>query len=140
MRRIGGRAMTPHPVGEREPPTPKSWQLIISGAYANDTPLQPQSERSKRRRQWVGPRENHAGVKVPWCWSPPAVRFMPLFSMNLLFRERGKILKNSNLIRYSMQLSFLKQLLDKKLITDKEYSLIKNRLMKDYKVVSNLMA
>jgi len=59
--------------------------------------------------------------------------------MNLLFRERGKILKNSNLIRYSMQLSFLKQLLDKKLITDKEYSLIKNRLMKDYKVVSNLM-
>ena len=64
---------------------------------------------------------------------------MPLFSMNLLFRERGKILKNSNLIRYSMQLSFLKQLLDKKLITDKEYSLIKNRLMKDYKVVSNLM-
>ena len=64
---------------------------------------------------------------------------MPLFSMNLLFREKGKILKNSNLIRYSMQLSFLKQLLDKKLITDKEYSLIKNRLMKDYKVVSNLM-
>ena len=65
---------------------------------------------------------------------------MPLFSMNLLFRERGKVLKNSNLIRYSIQLSFLKQLLDKKLITDKEYSLIKNRLMKDYKVVSNLMA
>ena len=140
MRRIGGCAMTPHPAGEREPPTPKSWQLIISGAYANDTPLQPQSERSKRRRQWVGPRENHAGVKVPWCWSPPAVRFMPLFNMNLLFRERGKVLKNSNLIRYSMQLAFLKQLLDKKLITDKEYSLIKNRLMKDYKVVSNLMA
>ncbi|WP_442862896.1 SHOCT domain-containing protein [Acutalibacter sp.] len=44
------------------------------------------------------------------------------------------------MIRYSMQLAFLKQLLDKKLITDKEYSLIKNRLMKDYKVVSNLMA
>ena len=67
MRRVGGCAMTPHPAGEREPPTPKSRQLIISGAYANDTPLQPQSERSKRRRQWVGPRENHAGVKVPWC-------------------------------------------------------------------------
>lgn len=49
-------------------------------------------------------------------------------------------MKNSNLIRYSMQLAFLKQLLDKKLITDKEYSLIKNCLMKDYKVVSNLMA
>ena len=48
--------------------------------------------------------------------------------------------KSNNLIRYSMQLSFLKQLLDKKLISDKEYSLIKNRLMKDYKIVSNLMA
>ena len=65
---------------------------------------------------------------------------MPLFNMNILFRKRGKVLKNSNLIRYSIQLSFLKQLLDKKLITDKEYSIIKNRLMKDYKVVSNLMA
>ena len=29
------------------------------------TPLQPQSERSKRRRQWVGLHENHAGVKLP---------------------------------------------------------------------------
>ena len=29
------------------------------------TPLQPQSERSKRRRQWVGLHENHAGVKFP---------------------------------------------------------------------------
>ena len=48
--------------------------------------------------------------------------------------------KSNHLIRYSMQLSFLKQLLDKKLISDKEYSLIKNRLMKDYKIVSNLMA
>ena len=57
--------MTPHPAGEREPPTSKSRQLIISGAYANDTPLQPQSERSKRRRQWVGPRENHAGGESP---------------------------------------------------------------------------
>lgn len=48
--------------------------------------------------------------------------------------------KSNNLIRYSMQLSFLKQLLDKKLISDKEYFLIKNRLMKDYKVISDLMA
>ncbi len=44
----------------------------------------------------------------------------------------------NNLIRYSMQLAFLKQLLEKKLITDKEYSLIKKRLMKDYRVVSDL--
>ncbi len=97
MRCVGGRAMTPHPAGEREPPTPKSWQLIISGAYANDTPLQPQSERSKRRRQWVGPRENHAGVKVPWCWSPPAVRFMPfLITYKVEFmaeRSTGRFLR-----------------------------------------------
>ena len=45
--------------------------------------------------------------------------------------------KNS-VIEYSMQLAFLKQLLEKKLITDKEYALIKNRLMKDYKVCSDL--
>ncbi|MFR3382659.1 MAG: SHOCT domain-containing protein [Subdoligranulum sp.] len=33
---------------------------------------------------------------------------------------------------------FLKQLLERKLITDREYSLIKQRLMKDYRVVSEL--
>ncbi len=47
-------------------------------------------------------------------------------------------MKEANLLRYSMQLAFLKQLLEKKLITEKEYSLIKNRLMKDYKVNSDL--
>jgi len=44
----------------------ESWQLIINSRYDNDTPLQPQSERLKRRRQWGGPRENHAGVRFPW--------------------------------------------------------------------------
>ena len=47
-------------------------------------------------------------------------------------------MKEQNLIRYSIQLAFLKQLLERKLITDKEYSLIKQRLMKDYRVVSEL--
>jgi len=47
-------------------------------------------------------------------------------------------LKEQNLIRYSIQLAFLKQLLERKLITDREYSLIKQRLMKDYHVVSEL--
>ena len=37
-----------------------------------------------------------------------------------------------------IQLAFLKQLLERKLITDREYSLIKQRLMKDYRVVSEL--
>ena len=47
-------------------------------------------------------------------------------------------MKEQNLIRYSIQLAFLKQLLERKLITDREYSLIKQRLMKDYRVFSEL--
>lgn len=49
-------------------------------------------------------------------------------------------MKKDNLLRYSMQLAFLKQLLEKKLISDREYSLIKSRLMKDYKIVSDLLS
>ena len=47
-------------------------------------------------------------------------------------------MKEQNLIRYSIQLAYLKQLLERKLITDREYSLIKQRLRKDYRVVSEL--
>lgn len=43
-----------------------------------------------------------------------------------------------DLLRYSMQLAMLKQLLSKSLLTEKEYSLIKSRLMSDYKISSNL--
>ena len=57
---------------------------------------------------------------------------------HFLFCERGIFLKEQNLIRYSIQLAFLKQLMERKLITDREYSLIKQRLMKDYRVVSEL--
>ena len=32
------------------------------------------------------------------------------------------------------------QILEKKLISDREYSLIKSRLMKDYKIVSDLLS
>ncbi|MCI6042351.1 conjugal transfer protein [bacterium] len=42
------------------------------------------------------------------------------------------------LLRYTMQLAMLKQLLTKKLIDEKEYLLIQKRLMKDYGVVSML--
>ena len=38
-----------------------------------------------------------------------------------------------------MQLAFLKQLLDKQLISKNEYDLLKERLMKDYKIVSNII-
>lgn len=42
------------------------------------------------------------------------------------------------MLRYSIQLAMLKQLLNKKLITELEYRKIKNRLMKDYCIVSDL--
>ena len=45
--------------------------------------------------------------------------------------------ENQHLIRYSMQLAMLHQLLYKKLITQEEY-LIKKKLMKDYNVISDL--
>ena len=54
--------------------------------------------------------------------------------------ERGNEMDGKKLLRYSMQLAFLKQLLEKKLISDREYSLIKSRLMKDYKIVSDLLS
>lgn len=44
------------------------------------------------------------------------------------------------LIRYSIQLSMLKQLYDKKLITENEYLLLRNRLKKDYNVISDVTA
>lgn len=47
-------------------------------------------------------------------------------------------MKTDNLIRYSMQLAMLKQLLLKKEITEKEYYLIKRRLMQDYNIKSDL--
>ena len=45
-----------------------------------------------------------------------------------------------DIMRYSMQLAMLKQLLDKNLITEKEYIMIKNKLMQDYNIYSNFSA
>ena len=45
---------------------------------------------------------------------------------------------HKDIMRYSMQLAMLKQLLSKHLITDKEYTIIKTKLMQDYKISSNL--
>ncbi len=41
-------------------------------------------------------------------------------------------------LRYSLQLSMLKQLLNGKLITQMEYIKIKNKLMRDYGIISDL--
>ena len=47
---------------------------------------------------------------------------------------------DKKLLRYSMQLSMLKQLLSKKLINENEYQIIQKKLMKDYGVISNITA
>lgn len=60
-----------------------------------------------------------------------------------LFRKGYLIyiyMDDKKLLRYSMQLSMLKQLLSKKLINETEYQIIQKRLMKDYGIVSNITA
>jgi hypothetical protein len=47
-------------------------------------------------------------------------------------------MENEKLLRYSLQLSMLKQLLNQKLISEEEYQLIQKRLMKDYGIISNI--
>ena len=48
--------------------------------------------------------------------------------------------KKEKMIRYSMQLAYLHTLLKANLITENEYSLIKKKLQKDYKVPSDILA
>ena len=42
-----------------------------------------------------------------------------------------------DLLRYSMQLAMLKQLLNRGMLTDKEFAVIKAKLMQDYNIISN---
>ena len=49
-------------------------------------------------------------------------------------------MENDKLLRYSIQLDYLSKLLRCKLISDREYSLIKNKLMNDYQIVSDILA
>lgn len=56
----------------------------------------------------------------------------------LIHRKKGRIM--DKILRYSMQLAMLKQLLNKKLINEIEYRKIKIKLMKDYGVVSDICA
>lgn len=49
-------------------------------------------------------------------------------------------MESKKLLRYSIQLSMLKQLLSKKLISESEYQIILKKLMKDYGVVSHITA
>lgn len=45
---------------------------------------------------------------------------------------------SNKLIRYSLQIAMLKQLLSQKLISQKEYNEVKKRIMKDYRIVSDI--
>ena len=56
----------------------------------------------------------------------------------MLLRDAGGICMQDRLIRYSMQIAMLGQLLALALITDSEFALIKNKLMQDYGVLSDL--
>lgn len=53
--------------------------------------------------------------------------------------KEGKM-NSTKLLRYSMQLSMLKQLKSLKLINETEYQLIEKKLKKDYGVISNITA
>jgi len=57
----------------------------------------------------------------------------------LKYEEVG-VIEKKRLLRYSMQLSMLRQLLNKKLISEFEYKKIKKRLMRDYNIVSDITA
>ena len=59
----------------------------------------------------------------------------------VLFRKGYLIyMDNKKILRYSMQLSMLRQLLNKKLINEFEYEKIKKSLMKDYNIISDITA
>ena len=49
-------------------------------------------------------------------------------------------MNSTKLLRYSMQLSMLKQLRSLKLINENEYRLIEKKLKKDYGVIYNITA
>lgn len=48
------------------------------------------------------------------------------------------VMKTDQLLDYSVELSLLAQLFQNKLITEDEYQKIKQRLMNEYKIVSDL--
>lgn len=65
-----------------------------------------------------------------------------LISMMVYYENRRRRIKAEmeKLLRYSLQLAMLKQLLVKKLISEKEYAQVKTKLMRDYGVASDIVA
>lgn len=60
--------------------------------------------------------------------------------MKMKFMREVFQVKNNQLLQYSMELSMLSQLLKNHTITEKEYLKIKNILMKEYHILSDLTA
>ena len=48
-------------------------------------------------------------------------------------------MEEDEILKYSMQIAMLKQLLRKELINEKEYEKITKKLMEEYKIVSDLV-
>ena len=48
-------------------------------------------------------------------------------------------MEEDEILKYSMQIAMLKQLLRKELINEKEYEKRKKKLMEEYKIVSDLV-
>ena len=48
-------------------------------------------------------------------------------------------MEEDEILKYSMQIAMLKQLLRKELNNEKEYEKIKKKLMEEYKIVSDLV-
>ncbi len=63
-----------------------------------------------------------------------------LLPADIISRKEAEVIviDKNRLLRYSMQLAMLKQLLNKKLITEEEYNRVLRKLKKDYGVISNL--
>lgn len=59
----------------------------------------------------------------------------PCFSV---FKNDWEVAMDHKLIRYSMQIAMLRQLLALCLITESEFHLIKNKTMRDYGIISDL--
>ena len=61
----------------------------------------------------------------------PSARFFRFYREVVIIYEK-------RIIRYSVQLAMLKQLLIKKLISEEEYKRVLRRLKRDYGIVSNI--
>ena len=73
-------------------------------------------------------------VKYQWSCYPTA-------TCRIIYKiNKGGKMNSTKLLRYSMQLSMLKQLRTLKLINENEYRLIEKKLKKDYGVISNITA